>query len=126
MCGCKGIRNRSLPFLLMHAKGACIEVSLYPIFAEQHELLSESFPYVLWRLTPPAYHILHLPAASDRQVLLPWLSGLTRSLKRRCALVLSATECVYFESDGSHAASACPPTGGIAFSADIAVPQVPC
>jgi hypothetical protein len=100
-------------------------MSCQPIVASPRELLSDSFPYVLWPLKPLVYHIQTLPSTIERQLLREWLAYLSRALRRRCALVLGAQECIYFEADGTHRWSTEPPTGGFAFQADVAIPEPP-
>jgi len=95
------------------------------LFAGPDHLLSENFPYVLWPITPSVYSLQPLPHTARRDAVHRWIADLSRALKRRAALVLSPSECVYFSGDGKAVWSNQPPTGGLAFRAELAIPQLP-
>jgi hypothetical protein len=95
------------------------------IVAESHELFSESFPYVLWPLIPTVYSFQPIPPSVNREAALHWIADLTRSIRRKCALVLGPSDCVYYDATGQATWSDQPPTGGVAFRAAIAIPEPP-
>jgi hypothetical protein len=95
------------------------------IFAEPAELFSERFPYVLWPLNKAVYSLQPLPASASPAAARRWIGDLARSLKRRCALVLGPAECLYYDAGGNATWSDQPPTGGVAFKAAVAIPDLP-